>query len=420
MSALRPLALTAVVALAGAGGSLLVGKMAGMPGGDIARLALLMLPAVVVTIISAAAARPLLARASFRQRLVAIGLVAVVLALANLAVLAELMFVSRHDAALVGFLLLYSLGAGIGASVALARGQATAVERLAGTAERLAEGDLDARVGSVGAGPELDGLAAAMDRMADRVQRSIARERRAEAQRRDLITAVSHDLRTPLASLRAMVEAIDDRVVDDRPTLRRYAAEMRRSIDGLVVLVDDLFELAQLDAGAIEIESQRARLAEVVRSALEACQAQAQEKGLAVEQHLDSAGDAPCSPRLIRVLQNLLQNAIRHTPADGTVRVEAHRRPTALEVVVQDSGEGIGPGELDLIFEPFWRGDPARSGDGSGLGLALSKRIVEALGGEIRVQSRPSEGSRFAVILPDRGSAGPEHYARVQRDVTGP
>jgi signal transduction histidine kinase len=101
------------------------------------------------------------------------------------------------------------------------------------------------------------------------------------------------------------------------------------------------------------------------------------------------------------VLQNLLQNAIRHTPADGTVRVEARLRDSGLEVVVEDTGEGIGPDDLERIFEPFWRADPARSGGGAGLGLALSRRIVEALGGEIRVQSRPLEGSRFAVVLPD-------------------
>jgi signal transduction histidine kinase len=230
-----------------------------------------------------------------------------------------------------------------------------------------------------------------------------ARDRALEAGRRDLMTAVSHDLRTPLASLRAMAEAIDEGVVDDPPTLRRYVAEIRRAVDVLVALVDDLFELAQLDAGAIEAEAHRATLAEVVESALAACDAQASAKGLRVEAEIAAAAEAPCSPRLTRVLQNLVQNAIRHTPADGTVRVEASRRPGALELAVADTGEGIEADSLERIFDPFWRGDSARAGDGAGLGLTLTKRIVESLGGRIEVSSEPAGGSRFAIVVPEPG-----------------
>jgi signal transduction histidine kinase len=227
------------------------------------------------------------------------------------------------------------------------------------------------------------------------------RERSIEAQRRDLVIAVSHDLRTPLSSLRVMAEAIDDGVVRDPATLERYAAEMRRSAEALTTLVDDLFELVQLESGAISLEAERASLSEVIGAAIAACEGQAVEKGLVLETHLDGAAQAPCSPHLGRVVQNLLQNAVRHTPADGTVRVEARRVRGALEVAVEDSGEGIEEAALERVFEPFWRGDEARSDDGSGLGLAVSKRIVEALGGELSVQSEPSRGSRFEVVLPE-------------------
>jgi signal transduction histidine kinase len=197
-----------------------------------------------------------------------------------------------------------------------------------------------------------------------------------------------------------MVEAIDERVVDDPESMRRYAQQMRRSVRQLGAMVDDLFELAQLDAGAIETETRRARLGEVVSSAVATVGLQAEEKGLSLVAELNGADFALCSPRLARVIQNLLVNAVRHTPADGSVRIEARLAADALEVAVADTGEGIAPQDLARIFDPFFRADPARQGAGAGLGLALAKRIVEALGGEISAESEPSHGARFAVTLP--------------------
>jgi signal transduction histidine kinase len=401
MSAWRPTLLAAGVALVGATGTLLAAGIAGMSIGEIAHLGLLLLPAVAATVAATLGARPLLSRATLRQRLVAVAAIAAVVSLANLAVLAWMMFVSPHDALLVGALVFYSVGAGVGAALALSRGTATAIHRLGSAAEELGQGNLDSRVGHIEGGPELEALARTLDRMAERLQSALRAERLAEAQRRDLITAVSHDLRTPLAGLRAMVEAIEDGVVDDPPTLRRYATEMRRQVETVTGLVDDLFELSALDAGAIEAETERARLEDVVGSAMAACAPLASAKGLVVERRLDGAATASCSPRMVRVLQNLLQNAIRHTPADGTVRIEARRRPDGVEVAVEDTGEGIPPDALGKVFDPFWRGDAARTTPGSGLGLALAKRIVEALGGDIRVESAPASGSRFAVLLPE-------------------
>jgi signal transduction histidine kinase len=396
----RPVALAAAVAVVGAAGTIAVGALVGMGGAELAHLGLLLLPAAVVTVVAAVLSGPLLARASFRGRLVAVAVIAAVASLANLGALAALMFVDPHDAVLTGTLLVYSLGAGVAAAVVASRAQSSAVERLARAASRLARGDLDARIGPLAGGPELDALARTLDEMAERVQRSITAERAADQTRRDLITAVSHDLRTPLAGLRAVAEAIEDGIVEDPPTLRRYMADLRAQVGALSGLVDDLFELVQLEEGALLRESSRARLEEVVGSAIDACRAQAAAKGLLVERRLDGAGSAACSPRVGRVLQNLLQNAIRHTPADGTVRIEARRRPHAIEVAVADTGEGIPPEALDRVFDPFWRSDPSRSGSGSGLGLTLAKRIVETLGGDIRVESSPTAGSRFAVVLP--------------------
>jgi signal transduction histidine kinase len=398
----RAIALAAAVAVAGALGTLLAGAIVGMDSGELAHLAALIAPALLATIVAIALTRVLLSKTSMRQGMVAVAFVGAVAAIANLVVLARQMVVGEHDATTLAVLFLYSAAAGVGAALALAGSRARAVDRLAENARRLGEGDLAARVGQLEAGPELDTLARTLDEMAERLQRAQEREREVEATRRDLVTAVSHDLRTPLASLRAMVEAIDEGVVDDPPTMRRYAGEMRRSVAQLVAMVDDLFELAQLDAGAIEAETTRAKLGEVVRSAVATVELAAEEKGLSVIADLNGTDELPCSPRLIRVLQNLLVNAVRHTPADGTVRLEAHRSPAGLELVVADTGEGIEPQDLDRVFDPFFRGDPARHGTGAGLGLALAKRIAEALGGTIAAQSEPGRGSRFAVTVPVR------------------
>jgi signal transduction histidine kinase len=400
-SSWQPIVLVAAVATAGGLGTLAVGAAEGMKPHDLAHLSLLLLPASLATIACTVVARPLLSRSSIRSRLAVVSTLAVLVSLANLAVLARLMFVERHDATQIAVLLVYSAGTGLGAAVVLSRSHTAAMRRLSETARSLGAGDLTVRVGPLGGGRELDGLGRTMDEMAGRLQEAIGRERAAETMRRDLVTAVSHDLRTPLAGLRAMVEAIDDGVVADLPSLRRYAGQMKRSVNSLVVLVDDLFELAQLDAGAIEWETERARLIDVVRSAVAACESTALQKGLRVSAELNGAEQAECSPRLVRVLQNLLQNAIRHTPADGSVRIEAHRMPSGLEVAVQDTGEGIAAESLTRVFEPFWRGDQARSGEGSGLGLAVAKRIVESLGGTIEVESEPHGGSRFAVVVPE-------------------
>jgi signal transduction histidine kinase len=394
------LAAAAVVAV-GALGTLLVGVAVGMKGGDLGHLAALLVPAAITTTVAVLVGGRLLGRSSLRQRFLSVGALAALVSLANLAVLVALMSVSSHDATLMAALLVYSVGAGMAVAVVAARSAGRAVERITETAQSLGGGDLQARAGPLDAGPELDQLGRTLDAMAARLETSIAREREGEARRRDLVTAVSHDLRTPLASLRAMVEAIDDGVVDDQPTVRRYAGEMRGAVDALAQLVDDLFELVQLDAGAIEAETKRARLGEVVQSALAACEAQASEKGLVVETHVDGTSDYLTSPRLVRVLQNLLQNAIRHTPADGSVRMQARSLEDGVELIVEDTGEGIDPAALPHVFEPFWRGDAARTGAGSGLGLALAKRIVEALGGQILVRSDQARGARFEVLLPD-------------------
>ena len=396
----RTIVLVVAVAAAGVIGTLIVAAALGVGAGERSDLLVLLVPAGIVTIIAAVLARSVLGRASMRARFVGVALLAAVIAIANIGVLTLRMTVSEHDATLVTVLLLYSAAAGVAGALAVARTSSSAVDRLGRAARRLGEGDLDARVGSLDAGPELDRLGATLDDMATKLQAAQQRERQAEAMRRDLITTVSHDLRTPLASLRAMVEAIDDGIVSDAASVTRYSGEMRRSVAQLSGMVDDLFELTQLDAGAIESETARADLEQLVADAMASVAVEAEAKGLNLVSAVDGVEGVRCSPRLARVLQNLLSNAVRHTPADGTVRVEASRLGDHVHLSVEDDGHGIAPDDIPRVFDPFFRGDPARSGPGAGLGLALAKRIVEALGGRISAETTRGSGARFAVELP--------------------
>jgi signal transduction histidine kinase len=399
-STLRAVALVVLVAAAGALAALAVGAAMGMSAGDLAHLLVPLAVSTAVTVGTALAANAALARTTLRYRFLVVAVLGAGVALANLAVMAHLMLVSHHDLAIVMLLVVFAAGTAVALALVLASGSVKAVDRIVAGARLLGDGDLDARIGELHAGPELDELARSLDDAAGRLSAAREREQHAEQMRRDLIVAVSHDLRTPLASLRAMVETIDDGVVDDPATVRRYAGEMRRSVEQLVGMVEDLFELTQLDAMAIQTETSRASLEDVVRSAVSTIEPTAHLKGLAVLTNLEGAAGATCSPRLVRVLQNLLVNAVRHTPADGTVRIEAVKDERGLMVAVEDTGEGIAEADLPRVFEPFFRADPARHGSGSGLGLALAQRIVQAMGGSIAAESRPDCGARFAVVLP--------------------
>jgi len=377
-----PATTAAAVTAVGAVATLAFGAMVGMPGKELGPLALSLLPAVVLSVAAAAVTVRLLAGTSLRRRIVGVVALASVLGLANMIVLASLMYLDANDALHLVVLLLYSAAAAGGAALALSRSTTGAVERLSATAHRLGDGDLDARVGPIDDDPELGELARTLDDMAARLQGSIERERQLEAHRLDMITAASHDLRTPLASLRAMIEALEDGVVPEGDERDRYLHEMGNSVDSLAGLTDDLFELIKLEAGAIEADTDPARLSDVTATALALCEGAALEKGLQVRAALGDAATARCSTRLARVIQNLVQNAIRHTPAEGTVVVRAELSGEGIELLVTDDGEGIPPDAIDKVFEPFWRGEAARSSKGSGLGLTLVKRIVEGLGGE--------------------------------------
>jgi two-component system, OmpR family, sensor histidine kinase BaeS len=364
------------------------------------RLLALLAPVTVATVLSSVAARTLVRRAPLSYTLVAIAVVASSVTVVDMVLLNHFMLLNPDHWAEITLVALYSLTAAVAAALIVGRTTDDAIRRLAATAQSLGNNDLEVRTGSLNASPELQLLGATLDRAAERLEFAIDTERRIEGQRRDLMTSISHDLRTPLASIRATVEAINDGVVDDPQTVRRYAAEMLRSISALVDLVDDLYELSQLDARSVAADSRRLPFGEAIQRAADLCAHDATLRDVRVEVAVRDAGSATCSPKLIRVVQSLIDNAVRYTPRGGRVRVYAGADPASLRVSVEDTGRGIDPAQLHRVFEPFWRADEARSTRGSGLGLALAQRIVEALGGRIEATSTPEVGSRFVVVLP--------------------
>ena len=265
-------------------------------------------------------------------------------------------------------------------------------------------------------GDEVERLALAFNDMAEKLQRAAAKQTELEQARRDVVAAVSHDLRTPLASLRAMIEAINDGVVTDETTTQRYLKNAQLQAENLSLLVDDLFELSQLDAGVMQWRVEPSSLRDLISDTLETMHVHAAEKHIKLSGWVDPNVDPVLmnSHKMQRVLYNLIQNAIRHTPADGTIFVEARKREQdeQVQVDVIDTGEGIPERDVPRIFEQFYRGEKSRSreplgyrsGGGTGLGLAIAQRIVQAHQGKIWVESKRGAGSKFSFTVP-RASA---------------
>jgi signal transduction histidine kinase len=256
----------------------------------------------------------------------------------------------------------------------------------------MAAGDLSARAPEPRQ-QELAALAATFNEMAARLEDLF--DTRAQ-----MVAWASHDLRTPLANIQAMLEALEDGLAEPG----RYLPALQEQARTLGVLIDDLFELARIDAGALTLELHEAQLSVLVRSCLRGIEAEAQARSVQLEIDVDDAVTVRCAPEKVeRVLLNLLTNSLRHTPSDGSVVVRVERRPEEVQIVVEDTGDGLGPEAERRMFERFWRGDPARStanGGGAGLGLAIARGLVEAHGGRIWAENRDGGGARVCFTLP--------------------
>jgi len=325
-----------------------------------------------------------------------------VLTFLNVWLTARLMFASQHDLLLATVLLVFAGGMAMALGYFLSSTLTDRIRLLDRAARSIAGGDLDVRI-PVHGRDEMADLARTFNQMAEQLQAAERKQRELETLRRDLIAWVGHDLQTPLASVRAVVEALADGVVDDPETAQRYLHNALKDIRSLSTLIDDLSQMAQLDAGGLPLDRLKNSLADLISDTLESF------SELATRQDIDLRGNVEAgvdpvlmdAPRIGRVLNNLVSNALQHTPAGGVVQVSAFRQGKDICIEVIDTGEGIRPEDISHIFERFYRGEKSRSRatGGAGLGLAISKGIVEAHGGQIGVQSE-GKGARFFFTLP--------------------
>jgi signal transduction histidine kinase len=314
-------------------------------------------------------------------------------------VTAELMFVSNHDALVVSAIVLGAAVVAFRAAHVASAGLVDEVESIRDALREVGTGRRELRLDTGGAA-ELAELADAANAMVAQLVEEEKRRDAADSTRRNLVAAISHDLRTPMTALRLMLDAIEDGLVDEQ-TLARYLSTMRTHVAALGSMIDDLFELSRLEAGDLQWSLDQVALAELVDETVAAMQVEAEAKGVVVGAELPPLPPlARADPeKLQRVLFNLLQNAIRNTPADGSVTVRAQPAGDWVEVEVADTGRGISREERERVFDPFVRGEAARPLGGSGLGLAIARAIVEAHGG--RIWLADSEvGTRVRFVIP--------------------
>ncbi|MEP6895714.1 MAG: ATP-binding protein [Chloroflexota bacterium] len=316
---------------------------------------------------------------------------------------ARMMFASEHDLLLAVILLVFAGGIAMVLGYFLSSTVTERIQLLTGAAEKLAEGDLKVRVPVQGR-DEVSMLASTFNQMAEQLQSADQKKRELESMRRDLIAWVSHDLQTPLTSIRAILEAVSDGVVDDPETVKRYLNTAQRDVRNLSVLIDDLFQMAQLDAGGFPLQRAKASLSDLVSDTLESFTEIAKQQDVMLEGNVDTDVDPVMmdTQAIGRVLNNLIGNALRHTSNRGRVSVWVRRTTQGVEVTVSDTGTGIRAEDLPHIFERFYRGEKSRNRitGGAGLGLAIARGIVQAHGGQIKVESQIGKGTQFTFYIP--------------------
>ncbi|MFC5789850.1 sensor histidine kinase [Agromyces tardus] len=374
-----------------------------MPWSDLAAIAGVALATTAVVGGLGVAALVLLRRASLAVQVWVLVLAAIVSVVASMVGVANQMYLSEHDltvavavagiSGIVSLLLVAVLG------VLVARNSRS----LSAAARRIGAGE---RLESAGrySNSEFNDLADELVATSARLAESREREQRIEASRRELVAWISHDLRTPLAGIRAMAEALEDGIAPDPA---RYHRQMRMQVDQLSSMVDDLFELSKIDSDALRLSLEEVSLYDVVSDTVADLRPASRGREIRVEAPLAQDLVVMADPReLSRAIGNLLMNAIQHTPEGSPITVAVDLVDDRAMVSVIDAGGGIDEDDLDRVFEPAWRGSKARTpslhdgrSSGAGLGLAIVKGIMSAHRGEVAVRNVPG-GCRFDLLLP--------------------
>jgi signal transduction histidine kinase len=339
---------------------------------------------------------------SLRWTLLSTYVLASLLTFINVWVTAQLMFASHHDLQLAIVLLVFAGSIAVVLGYFLAITLTGRIHKLEAAARSLSQGQLGTRV-NVSGNDEVARLALRFNRMAERLEDADRKQRQLENLRRDLVAWASHDLQTPLTTIQVQVEALSDGLVYDPDTVDRYLRSIKRETRNLSLLIDDLFQVAQMDAGGIELEYSEFSLSDLVSDAIESFTELATQKGVSLTGQVTPEVDLVRMDafRMGRVLNNLIGNALRHTASGGCVKVSVFSEDGRIRIEVVDNGDGISPEDLPHVFERFYRGEKSRSRatGGAGLGLSIVKGIVEAHGGTISVESTQGKETRFCLII---------------------
>ncbi|HMD93854.1 MAG TPA: ATP-binding protein [Trebonia sp.] len=363
--------------------------------------------AVVITIVSALILRTMAGR-SIGAMLSMVAFVTVATSLAGVVVITVRMIGSQPGKPVFELLFIAGL-AGLAVALIIGRRVTKASKTLLSAVRQVGESGIYTPP-DVQLPAELAGLSEGLSEAHDRLGQARAREQALEASRRELVAWVSHDLRTPLAGLRAMAEALEDQVVTDPREVSHYHTQIRRETDRLSAMIDDLFELSKIHAGTLRLSPRLVGLEDLIAEVVASAEPVARAKGVrltgsavrGMPVFIDTA-------EMGRAVRNLVTNAIRHTRYDGTIEILSEIQSGMACVSVADECGGIPPGDLPRVFDVAFRGESARTPDpsgGAGLGLSIARGIVEAHSGQISVRNT-GPGCQFLIKLPLARPAAP-------------
>ena len=375
--------------------------MSGVAVSDLSNITAWVVGAAMFTTASGLVGQRLLARRSIGIQVAFVALVTVVTALAGVAAISFRMFPAGDRDVMLELMGIAGL-AGLAVALVVGRSVSRSARRLLSAVREVGEVGMYTPPAVV-LPAELAGLSLGLAETHDRLGRSRAREQALEASRRELVAWVSHDLRTPLAGLRAMAEALEDQVVTDPREVSRYHTQIRVETDRLAKMIDDLFQLSKIHAGTLRLSPRLVGLEDLIAEVAASTEPVARAKGVRL-----TGAAAPGMAVLIdpaefgRAVRNLVTNAIRHTPPNGTIELVGTIQSGLACVSVADECGGIPPGDLPRVFDVAFRGESARTPDpsgGAGLGLSIARGIVEAHSGKINVRNT-GPGCQFVISLP--------------------